>query len=72
VAVIRLIFVEAVARRGRGEGSKRAQSTVSLQRSEWLLSPERKIFYNCLGFERGFWQRQTMRFGGVPKRRQIV
>jgi hypothetical protein len=26
VAVIRLIFVEAVARRGRGEGSKRAHS----------------------------------------------
>jgi hypothetical protein len=26
VAVIRLIFVEAVARRGRGEGSKRAHT----------------------------------------------
>jgi len=32
VAVIRLIFVEAVARRGRGEGSKRAHFTDFLQR----------------------------------------
>lgn len=30
MAVIRLIFVEAVARRGRGEGSKRAQCVNSL------------------------------------------
>jgi hypothetical protein len=36
VAVIRLIFVEAVARRGRGEGSKRAQSDQCCKLRGWL------------------------------------
>jgi hypothetical protein len=33
------------------------------------ITVETKTFNNHLGFERGFWQLQTMRFVVVPKRR---